>query len=206
MDIVFNLEEVENAVEKQEASFGLLETGVYKNATVVRGVLGKTKKGNNKIDLTVKTAEGHEQTIYQAFVIDTKWASGAENKWGYEAWLRFARVCGVKSLDTFQEKITKNDGTPAKTKDGQDLVLTSVKDLKDKVVDIAIQKVFGYYNGQTTEKNEVYDAYAVGSAKSDKVAKRLKDKEDSDYKAFLKAGGCAIPAAPEADEEEEDLI
>jgi len=204
MELIFNLQEVEEAVEATEGgSFGLIDTGVYKNSTIVRAVLGKTKKGNNKLDVTVRTEDGHELTIYQAFVIDTKWASGADNKYGYGAWLRFAKVTGIKSLATFQDSIMKDDGTPAKKKDGTPLVLTCLKDCHGAKADVAIQKVFGYYNNEVTEKNEIYDVYAVGSEKSDKVALRLKDKEDKDFKAYKASGGSTEQASTE---EEEELI
>jgi len=202
MELVFNLQEVEEVTEQQEGGFGLIDTGVYKNATIVRAVLGKTKKGNNKLDVTVKTEDGHELTIYQAYVLDTKWASGADNKYGYEAWLRFAKVTGIKSLATFQDSIKKSDGTQV-MKDEQPLILTCLKDCHGAKCDVAIQKVFGYYNGEVTEKNEIYDVYACGSEKSDKVAERLKDKEDKDYKAYKAGGGST---EEEVNEEEEDLI
>lgn len=202
MELVFNLEEVETAVEQAEGGgFGLIDTGVYKNSTIIRAVLGKTKKGNNKIDLAIRTESGHELTIYQAFVIDTKWASGADNKYGYEAWLRFAKAVGIKSLATFQDQIVKSDGTPA-LKNGAPIILTAIKDCKGKVADIAIQKVFGFYNGEVTEKNEVYGVYACGSDKSDKVADRIQDKEDKDYKAHVAGGGSAPSEEAVADDED----
>ncbi len=185
-DLVFNLSEVENSEESQDSTFGLIDTGVYKNATIKRAVLSKTKKGNNVLDVTVKTGDGHELTIYQAFCVDTKWASGADNKYGYEAWLRFAKVVGIKSLDTFQEKLLDSDGKPiCKKNTTTEIVFTTIKDTVDKKCDVAIQKVFGYYNNNVTEKNEVYDVYACGSERSDKVAKRLKDKPliHSNFKA-----------------------
>ena len=210
MEIVFNLEEVEVVEEAQDNTFGLIDTGVYKGSTLVRGVLGKTKAGNNKIDLTIKTADGHELTIYQAYVIDTKWASGSDNKYGYEAWLRFAKVVGIKSMATYQEALVDDEGKAiCKKNTTTPIVFNSVKDIQGKVCDVAIQKVFGYYNNAVTEDNEVYDVYAVGSERSDKVAKRLKDKEDKDFKAF-KAGGGEIPAKGEdettTEPEEEELI
>lgn len=211
MEIVFNLEEVEVVEEAQDSTFGLIDTGVYKGSTLVRGVLGKTKKGNNKIDLTIKTADGHELTIYQAYVIDTEWASGAYNKYGYEAWLRFAKVVGIKSMATYQEALVDDEGKAiCKKNTTTPIVFNSVKDIQGKVCDVAIQKVFGYYNNAVTEDNEVYDVYAVGSERSDKVHSRLKDKEDKDFKAF-KAGGGEVEA-PEGtttdttEPEEEEII
>ncbi|MCH9712810.1 MAG: hypothetical protein K0U20_09325 [Proteobacteria bacterium] len=199
-DLVFNLEEVEAVEEAQERSFGLIDTGVYKNAEIVRAVLGKTKKGNNILDVTVKTEDGHEVTVYQAYCVDTKWASGADNKYGYEAWLRFAKVVGIKSFNTFQEAITDADGKPIlKKSDQTPIVFNTLKDSVGKKCDVAIQKVFGYYNNEVTEKNEIYDVYAVGSERSDKVASRLKDKEDADYKQAFANGDTNAPEEVEED-------
>lgn len=189
MNLIFNLEEVNNAQEAQVNSFGLLETGVYKNCTIVRGVHSKTKGGNNALDLTIKTEDGHETTIYQAFIMDPKWANGSDNKYGYAAWLRFAKACGMKTAETFQETILDREGKPAKRKDGTIIVLTSFKDLKDKKCDLGIQKVLDVYNGKVQETNEVYDTFACGSESSDKLATRLKDKQTTAYKEFLADGG-----------------
>ena len=191
MDLIFNLEEVESAKESQVSSFGVLETGMYKNATVVRAVAGKTKAGNNVIDLTLKTADGKETTIYQAFELDQNWANGKPNEYGYPRWLRFAKACGMKSAQTFQEALVREDGTPIFKKGTQEqIVLTCYKDLHGKKVDIGIQKVNDIYNGSVQEYNEVYDSFAVGSETSDKLgAKLTKTKLTKAYKAFVADGG-----------------
>lgn len=191
MDLIFNLEEVESAKESQVSSFGVLETGMYKNATVVRAVAGKTKAGNNVIDLTLKTADGKETTIYQAFELDQKWANGKPNEYGYPRWLRFAKACGMKSAQTFQEALVKEDGTPIFKKGTQEqIVLTCYKDLHGKKVDIGIQKVKDIYNGSVQEYNEVYDSFAIGSETSDKLcAKLTQTKLTKAYKTFVADGG-----------------
>lgn len=185
MDFVFNLEEVNNAKEAVAGGFGILESGVYKNCTIVRGVHSKTKSGNNVLDLAIKTETGHETTIYQAFMMDAKWANGSENKYGYEAFLRFAKACGMKSADTFKEPLLDRDGKQITRKGTNDaVVFDSFKDLKDKKCDLGIVKVLDVYNGEVKTTNEVYDTFSCGSESSDKLATRIADKKTKAYKEF----------------------
>jgi len=215
MDLIFNLEEVSNAQEAKVSSFGVLETGMYKNCTVVRAVANKTKAGNNIIDLTIKTDTGAETTIYQAFELDQKWANGKPNEFGYPRWLRFAKACGMKSAQTFQDALVKEDGTPIFKKGTQtQIVLTCYKDLHGKKVDLGIQKVLDVYNGEVKESNEVYDSFAVGSETSDKLgAKLTKTKETKEYKTFIANGGnpsasykdMSVDSNPDLDEALDEL-
>lgn len=215
MDLIFNFEEVESAQEAKVSSFGVLPTGMYKNATVVRAVANKTKGGNNIIDLTIKTETGAETTIYQAFELDQKWANGSANEFGYPRWLRFAKACGMKSAQTFQDALVKEDGTPICKKGTQEqIVLTCYKELHGKKVDIGIQKVLDVYNGNVKESNEVYDSFKCGSETSDKLGEKLtKTKETKAYKAFIANGGnpndsykdMSIESSPELDSELDGL-
>ena len=190
MDFVFNLEEVQSAQEAVAGGFGILETGMYKDCTIVRGVHSKTRAGNNVLDLTVKTATGHETTIYQAFIMDAKWASGKDNTYGYAAFLRFAKAAGMNSSETFQEALLDRDGKPVIGKKSQaPVVFTSFKALANKKVDLGVQKCFDIFDGKVQETNEVYDTFACGSESSDKLGSRLKDKLSSAYKEFMADGG-----------------
>lgn len=191
MDLIFNLEEVESAKEASVSNFGVLESGMYKGATVVRAVAGKTKAGNNIIDLTLRTADGQETTIYQALELDQKWANGKLNEYGYPRWLRFAKACGMKSAQTFQEALVKGDGTPIFKKGTQEqIVLTCYKDLHGKKVDIGIQKVEDIFEGKVQTYNEIFDTFVCGSETSDKLgAKLTKTKQTKELKAFLANGG-----------------
>lgn len=190
MELVFNLTEVQEVPEAVAGGFGLLESGVYKDCTIVRGVHSKTKAGNNQIDLTVRTNTGHETTIWGAFTMDDKWANGSDNKYGYASFLRFAKASGMKSVDTFQEALLDRDGKPVLKKGTTTpVVFTSFKDLKDKKVDLGIQKVLDIYQGNVQETNEIYDTFACGSESSDKLATRIKDKHTKAYKEFMADGG-----------------
>lgn len=201
MELVFNFQEVQEVQEAVAGGFGLLETGVYKDCTVIRGVHSKTKAGNNMIDLTIKTNTGHEQTIYGAFCMDAKWASGADNKYGYASFLRFAKACGMKSADTFQEPLLDREGKQVMKKGTTTpVVFTSFKDLKDKKVDFGIQKVLDIYDGKVQESNEIYDTFACGSESSDKLATRIKDKHTKAYKEFMADGGDVADSSEPAEE------
>ena len=189
MELLFNLAEVQEVEEAVAGGFGILDSAMYKNTTIVRGVLGKTDKGNNIIDLTVKTATGHEQTIYQAFCLDAKWASGADNKYGYAKWLRFAKACGIKSIETYEEPLLDRDGKPVcKKGTTEPVIFNSVKELQGKVVDLGVQKVLDVYKGEVKESNEIYDTFACGSESSDKLATRIKDKRTAEHKKMFVDG------------------
>jgi hypothetical protein len=193
MELVFNLTEVQEAPEAVAGGFGLLESGVYKDCTIIRGVHSKTKGGNNSIDLTIKTNTGHETTIYQAFIMDAKWANGSDNKYGYASFLRFAKASGMKSVATFQEPLLDREGKPVNKKGTTTpVVFTCFKDLKDKKVDLGIQRVLDVYNGDTRESNEIYDTFACGSESSDKLATRIKDKLTKAYKEYMADGSDVV--------------
>ena len=154
--------------------------------------------------MTVRTATGHETTIWGAFTMDAKWANGSDNKYGYASFLRFAKASGMKSIDTFQEALVDRDGKPVfKKGTTTPVVFTSFKDLKDKKVDLGIQKVLDVYNGEVKETNEVYDTFACGSESSDKLATRIADKKTKAYKEFMADGGEV--EADSAPDEEIDL-
>jgi hypothetical protein len=118
--------------------------------------------------------------------MDAKWANGADNKYGYASFLRFAKACGMKSADTFQEPLLDHEGKPVLKKDTKaPVVFTSFKDLKDKKCDLGIQKVLDIYNDKIQETNEIYNTFACGSESSDKLATRIKDKHTKAYKEFM---------------------
>lgn len=206
MDLVFNFTEVQEAPEAVAGGFGLLESGMYKNCTIIRAVHSKTKGGNNAIDLSIKTETGHEQTIYQAFIMDAKWANGSDNKYGYAKFLRFAKACGMKTANTFKDALLDREGKPVVRKGTTTpVVFDSFKDLKDKKVDLGIQKVLDIYNGEVKESNEIYDSFACGSKSSDKLAERLSDKKTVAYKAHMAEGGSEDEASSQQAEEIDGL-
>jgi len=113
-------------------------------------------------------------------------------------------LLGVKELTPYQKTIEIKDGTKT---------VTALKELDGKRVKIAIQKVLDFYNGDTTEKNEIkafFDAdtgktyselKSNSEAKQIKYYEKLKDKETDAYKKAM------IDMEDEVDEDgEEDSL
>lgn len=199
-DFVFKLDtDVASTAGNGGAPFGVLDSGIY-DVEVVHATLGKTDKGNNKLDLAIKCANGHTTTIYQAFVLDQKWISGAEN-FGYKDWMAFAVVAGLQSVTTFQKPLMKEDGVTPVLKNGSPVVLNAVKELEGKKLKLAIVKSLDVFNNEVTEKNEVFASFTVDglnanektnslpSSALEKLSSRIADKKSKKYKTFLADGG-----------------
>ncbi|NOQ31132.1 MAG: hypothetical protein GQ570_08430 [Helicobacteraceae bacterium] len=215
-DFVFNLDtEVASTAGNGGGSFGTMETGIY-DIVIDHAVLSKTKSGNNKLDLSFTTTDGHNTTIYQAFMMDEKWTTGSDN-FGYKDWQAFAVVAGLSSFTTFQKQLLKDDGTPV-LKNGTPIVLTAVKELEAKKLKLAIVKSLDAYQGEVTEKNEIFASFteaglnanektnSLESTALGKLDGRLSDKKSKKYKAFIADGGSTEEVA-EAEEAttDEDL-
>lgn len=213
MDFVFNLDTEIASTANSGNTFGTLDSGVY-DVEIVTATLGKTDKGNNKLDLAIKCANGHTTTIYQAFVLDQKWASGSDN-FGYKDWMAFAVVAGLTSVTTFQKPLLKND-TPV-LKNGTPVVLNAVKELEGKKLKLAIVKSLDAYNNEVTEKNEVFASFtpaglnanektnSLPASALEKLTPRLADKKSKAYKAFMADGGAIDSSEPEVSASAEDL-
>lgn len=195
---VFQLDtEVASEAGRSGGSFGTVETGIYK-AKIVTATLGETKSGNNKIDLSLDL-DGHDLTIYQAFVLDEKWASGSDN-FGYKDWQAFAVVSGMTGCTTFPKPLMKDDNTPV-MKDGQPVILNAIKELDGVELKLAIVKVYDVYGGKVTEKNEVFASFTLDGLNANektnglapttmaKLEGRLADKKTNKYKAHIENGG-----------------
>ena len=215
MDFVFNLDtEIASTASNGGNTFGTLDSGVY-DVEIVTATLGKTDKGNNKLDLAIKCANGHTTTIYQAFVLDQKWASGSDN-FGYKDWMAFAVVAGLTSVTTFQKPLLKDDGTPV-LKNGTPVVLNAVKELEGKKLKLAIVKSLDAYKGEVTEKNEIFASFtqaglnanektnSLPASALEKLTPRLADKKSKNYKAFIADGGTTDSSEPEVSASAEDL-
>lgn len=215
MDFVFNLDtEIASTASNGGNTFGTLDSGVY-DVEIVTATLGKTDKGNNKLDLAIKCANGHTTTIYQAFVLDQKWVSGADN-FGYKDWMAFAVVAGLTSVTTFQKPLLKDDGTPV-LKNGVPVVLNAVKELEGKKLKLAIVKSLDAYKNEVTERNEIFASFtpaglnanektnSLPASALEKLAPRLADKKSKAYKAFMADGGITDSSEPEVSASAEDL-
>ena len=217
-DFVFVLdEEVAVTAGGGGSTFGTLDTGVY-DFTVVTATAGKTRSGNNKLDLALVTADGHELQIWQAFVMDQKWKTGSEN-FGYADWQAFASVTGMKSFTTFQKPLLKEDGSPVQ-KNGADIILNAVKELEGVKVKLAIQKEFDVYNNEVSEDNVIFASFTPAGANASekingdttctalgKLDGRLNDKKTKRFKAFEANGGTttAVGTSTEEEPEEEEI-
>ena len=215
MDFVFNLDtKIASTASNGGNTFGTLDSGVY-DVEIITATLGKTDKGNNKLDLAIKCANGHTTTIYQAFVLVQKWASGADN-FGYKDWMAFAVVAGLTSVTTFQKPLLKDDDTPV-LKNVVPVVLNAVKELEGKKLKLAIVKSLDVYNNEVTEKNEVFASFtpaglnanektnSLPASALEKLTPRLADKKSKNYKAFIADGGITDSSEPEVSASAEDL-
>ena len=214
-DFVFVIDEEASASASTGggSKFGTMETGVY-DVTIGTASISKTKNGNNVMDLSIKTDDGHETTIYQAFMMDAKWSSGADN-YGYATWQAFITTTQMKGMSVFQKPLVKEDGT-AISKNGQPIVLSAIKELEGKKVKLAIVKVFDMNKGEPTEGNEVFASFTTDGASSkevlsgsasgvvlEKLSTRLSDKKTKTYKAWEADAGDELPAdLPEAGTED----
>jgi len=213
-DFVFEIDEEASASASTGggSKFGTLETGMY-DVTITTASLGKTKGGNNKIDLSIVTADGHETTIYQAFVPDKKWSTGSEN-FGYKTWQAFITASGMTGLTTFQKPLLKEDGSPV-MKNGAPIVLNAIKELEGKQVTLAIVKKLDFHNGEEKAENEIFASFsfpAHASSKEilgkteagltyNKMKDVLADRMTKEYKAY-KADAPEAGTAPEAEDED----
>lgn len=206
-EFVFEFNEEEAVAEENKSGGGALSTGIYKVKDIVAS-LGKTKGGNNVVDLAFTTESGQKGLIYMAFMTDKKWTSGSEN-FNLGLWNQFIAVSGMKTGETANYTPKKDDGSNLQ-KDGKDVVLNVFKEVHGLSLTLAIKKVISVYNGEVQEKNEIHSVYDVDGKsysekvgnlpadKCDNVAERLKDKHDKSYKAFLAGGGSQESVEEEA--------
>lgn len=169
--------------ENTGGSFGVLDTGVY-SITIKHAAMNKTKNGNNVVDISIQTEDGHETTIW-GMCIDPTWASGSEN-YDYKKWQSLAAVTGMKTGETAPYKLELSNGQV------KDLVV--FKELQGAKLKVALQKELSVYQGDVKEKNIFHSFYFEDGCtlsermskktaeRIDKVAARLTDKHDKSYK------------------------
>lgn len=170
IDFVFNLDT--EAAESVSTGAKTIESGVY-DVTIDYASIEKSKKGNNTVSLSLMTTDGRYIKVW-GMCIDKQWTSGSEN-FDYPKWMQLALVNGMKTGEQAPFKLTLKDGT---TKE-----LTVFKELHGKKFTIAVQRAFGFYNGEETEKNLIHSSYKLGDEQAKKVGERIKDKFDKQWKA-----------------------
>ena len=160
-DFVFNVSTaVAKGVERG------VDTGIHK-VKILKGYLGKTKGGNNILDLEFETMGGAKSSIFN-ICIDEKWTSGSEN-FDFAGWNELALCAGMKTGETY--------ATTRKDKDGKDVAAIAFKELEGKIVNIAINfEIDVYNNGETKKRKLVRVFFENGLSIAEKEAGKTEGK------------------------------
>ena len=208
MEFKFNV----NAAIAKSMEKGV-DTGIHK-VKILKGYLGKTKGGNNILDLEFETMGGAKSSIFN-ICIDEKWTSGSEN-FDFAGWNELALCAGMKTGATYE--------TTRKDKDGKDVSAIAFKELEGKIVNLAIYFEVDVYNNAETRKRKlsrVFFENGLSIAEKEagktegktmqKLDDRLADYYTKAHKEWQTNGGTSTgstttPASQEADLSDEDLI
>ena len=175
---------------------GRITTGVYK-VEIVKPYIYKTEKGNNVIDLELRSENG-EVGFVNGLCIDKKWTSGAEN-FDYPRWMELAAAAGMQTLTTAPMK--------RKTKDGE-VDAQVISELMGKTVNVAVYEEKDVYNNQEKVRLKLSNTFladgrSVAEAQAKKPAERIKkivDRlepfETPAYKTWKNGGGGQTPVTP----------
>ena len=190
-----------------------VDTGIHK-VKILKGYLGKTKGGNNILDLEFETMGGAKSSIFN-ICIDEKWTSGSEN-FDFAGWNELALCAGMKTGETYE--------TTRKDKNGKDVSAIAFKELEGKIVNIAIYFEIDVYNNAETRKRKlsrVFFENGLSIAEKEagktegktmqKLDDRLADYYTKAHKEWQTNGGTSTgstttPASKEAASDDEDLI
>ena len=190
-----------------------VDTGIHK-VKILKGYLGKTKGGNNILDLEFETMGGAKSSIFN-ICLDEKWTSGSEN-FDFAGWNELALCAGMKTGETYE--------TTRKDKDGKDVSAIAFKELEGKIVNIAIYFEIDVYNNAETRKRKLSRVFfenglSIAEKEAGKTEGKTMQKLDdrlADYytKAHKEwqtnggtsAGSTTTPASQEAASDDEDLI
>ena len=190
-----------------------VDTGIHK-VKILKGYLGKTKSGNNILDLEFETMGGAKSSIFN-ICIDEKWTSGSEN-FDFAGWNELALCAGMKTGETYE--------TTRKDKNGKDVSAIAFKELEGKIVNLAIYFEIDVYNNAETRKRKlsrVFFENGLSIAEKEagktegktmqKLDDRLADYYTKAHKEWQTNGGTSTsstttPASKEAASDDEDLI
>ena len=190
-----------------------VDTGIHK-VKILKGYLGKTKSGNNILDLEFETMGGAKSSIFN-ICIDEKWTSGSEN-FDFAGWNELALCAGMKTGETYE--------TTRKDKNGKDVSAIAFKELEGKIVNIAIYFEVDVYNNAETRKRKlsrVFFENGLSIAEKEagktegktmqKLDDRLADYYTKAHKEWQTNGGTSTgstttPASQEEASNDEDLI
>ena len=190
-----------------------VDTGIHK-VKILKGYLGKTKGGNNILDLEFVTMGGAKSSIFN-ICIDEKWTSGSEN-FDFAGWNELALCAGMKTGATYE--------TTRKDKDGKDVSAIAFKELEGKIVNLAIYfEVDVYKNAESRKRklSRVFFENGLSIAEKEagktegktmqKLDDRLADYYTKAHKEWQTNGGTSTgstttSASQEAASDDEDLI
>ncbi|RLA59456.1 MAG: hypothetical protein DRQ78_10600 [Epsilonproteobacteria bacterium] len=216
MEIGFNLD---LDIAAGASKGGRIVTGIYK-VEIIKNFLYKTEKGNNIIDLELRSENG-EVGFINRLCIDKTWESGAEN-FDYPRWQELAGSVQMQSLTTYASK--------RKTADGE-VDAVSIKELHEKKLNVAVYDEFDVYNNKEkvtlklsnsflADGRSITEAQAKKPAERiHKISSRLQPYETKEYKMWKMGNGdtsgaidnvttadVTAPNAPMAEEAQDDLF
>ena len=211
MEFKFNVNaDIAKSVEKG------VDTGIHK-VKILKGYLGKTRGGNNILDLEFETMSGAKSSIFN-ICIDEKWTSGSEN-FDFAGWNELALCAGMKTGATYE--------TTRKDKDGKDVSAIAFKELEGKIVNLAIYFEVDVYNNAETRKRKLSRVFfenglsiaekEAGKTEPKTITKledRLADYYTKAHKEWQANGGtpaangasASTPASSNVVEDDSDLI
>ncbi len=176
---------------------GRMTTGLYK-VEIVKNFLHKTEKGNNLVDLELRSENG-EVGFINRLCIDPTWVSGSEN-FDYPKWQELAASAGMQTLTTFASKRNTQNGEEAGV---------SIQELMGKVVTIAVYKELDVFENKETSALKIANTFLADGRsiteaqagkpadRSLKIADRLADFETPEHKLWKAGAGQACVPAPE---------
>ena len=181
------------------AGQGGMTTGVYK-VTVDAVVFEQDKKGNPRANFYFTDGNGKRAIVF-GMCIAEKWLTGSDNL-DYKKWQEFAGVCGMQTGAMAQVEVQVS-------KDKKELK-TVFTECTGKVINVALQETFDYYNGKESNDKSIYRTFTaegktLAEAATNTPAKAieaikssLKPYETKAYKAYKANGGSVEAPAEEA--------
>jgi len=176
---------------------GRISTGVYK-VEIQKAFVYKTAKGNNVVDLELRSENG-EVGFINLLCIDKTWEGGAEN-FDYPRWQELAASAQMQSLTTSPMKRTGKDG---------EYNALVINELMGKTINVAVYEEHDVYNNEErktlklsnsflADGRSVVEAQAKKPAtRITKIEERLAPFETKEFKLWKNGGGGTTSAPVE---------
>ncbi len=142
MEFKFNVDA--SVATKLEAG---VDTGIHK-VKIEKGLVSKTKNGNNILDVFLETENGQKFAVY-GICIDEKWTSGADNM-DFPVWNELAILAGMKTgemVDTHIEMTKKGEKVNAERKE--------FTELRGKSLTVAVYWEFDFDSGKERKRRKL---------------------------------------------------